>query len=256
MAIPLAQVARIDVIDGQTLIARQQGRRRITIRTDIVGRDQGSFVEEAQACFAKEIVPPEGYGIAWLGMFENLARARRHFLVLIPVTIITIFVVLLMAFRSLKTAALLLLPIPFAFVGAVLALYVRNMNVNVSTGVGFATVFAVSMMDGILMVRAINTARARGVSLDEAIVEGRVSRLRPGLMTSVVAVLGLLPASLATGLGSDVQRPLATVIIWGLSCSTVLTMFVVPVLYRLFAPGLPAQEAEEAGDRRGSEGVA
>ncbi|AKU98763.1 Cobalt-zinc-cadmium resistance protein CzcA [Labilithrix luteola] len=161
-----------------------------------------------------------------------------------------------MAFRSLKTAALLLLPIPFAFVGAVLALYVRNMNVNVSTGVGFATVFAVSMMDGILMVRAINTARARGVSLDEAIVEGRVSRLRPGLMTSVVAVLGLLPASLATGLGSDVQRPLATVIIWGLSCSTVLTMFVVPVLYRLFAPGLPAQEAEEAGDRRGSEGVA
>jgi heavy metal efflux system protein len=240
VAIPLAQVARIDVVDGQTIIARQQGRRRITIRTDIVGRDQGGFVREAQARLEKEISPPEGYSIAWLGMFENLARARRHFLVLIPVTVVAIFLVLLVAFRSLKTAFMLLLPIPFAFVGAVIALYVRDMHVNVSTGVGFATVFAVSMMDGILMVRAINTSRAQGLSLDDAIVEGRVSRLRPGLMTSMVAVLGLLPASLATGLGSDVQRPLATVIIWGLSCSTILTMFVVPVIYRLVTPGLPA----------------
>jgi cobalt-zinc-cadmium resistance protein CzcA len=248
VAIPLAQVARIEVVDGQTIIARQQGRRRITIRTDIVGRDQGSFVQEAQARFAKEIAPPDGYTVAWLGMFENLARARRHFLVLIPVTVVSIFLVLVMAFRSIKTAFTLLLPIPFAFVGAVVALYVRNMHVNVSTGVGFATVFAVSMMDGILMVRSINASRSQGLALDEAIVEGRVNRLRPGLMTSMVAVLGLLPASLATGLGSDVQRPLATVIIWGLSCSTLLTMFVVPVVYRLFAPALPAEDPDEPAD--------
>jgi cobalt-zinc-cadmium resistance protein CzcA len=245
VAIPLAQVARIEVVDGQTIIARQQGRRRITVRTDIVGRDQGSFVEEAQARFRKEISPPDGYTVAWLGMFENLARARRHFLILIPVTVLVIFLVLLMSFRSLKTALMLLLPIPFAFLGAVVALYLRGMHVNVSTGVGFATVFAVSMMDGILMVRAINASRAQGSSLDDAIVEGRLVRLRPGLMTSMVAILGLLPASLATGLGSDVQRPLATVIIWGLSCSTLLTMFVIPSIYRLFAPALPVEEPED-----------
>ncbi|MGN6107187.1 MAG: efflux RND transporter permease subunit [Kofleriaceae bacterium] len=238
--VPLSQVATLSVVDGQTIIARQSGRRRITVRADIVGRDQGGFVREAQARFAAEIQPPPGYAVAWLGMFENLARARGHFLVLIPVAVGAIFLVLLLAFRSVRTAALLLVPIPFAFAGAAVALYVRDMHVNVSTGVGFATVFAVSMMDGILMVREIRAARLRGAELDDAIIEGRLHRLRPGLMTSLVAILGLLPASLATGLGSDVQRPLATVIIWGLSGATLLTMLVVPVLYRIVAPPLPA----------------
>jgi cobalt-zinc-cadmium resistance protein CzcA len=193
-SVPLAQVARIDVIDGQTMVARENGRRRLTVRTDIVGRDQGGFVREAQARFAEAIQVPAGYRVAWLGMFENLARAQKHFMLLIPVTLGTIFLVLLFAFRSLKSALVLVLPIPFAFLGAVLSLYIRGMNVNVSTAVGFATVFAISMMDGILMVRAITSYRERGLSLEDAIVRGRLDRLRPGLMTSTVAVLGLLPA--------------------------------------------------------------
>jgi cobalt-zinc-cadmium resistance protein CzcA len=183
-------------------------------------------------------------------MFENLARARGHFAVLIPTAIGGILLVLLLSFRSVTMAALLLVPVPFAFIGAILALYARGMHLNVSTAVGFVTVFAVSMMDGILMIRTINAARQRGVELDDAIIEGRLSRLRPGLMTSLVAILGLVPASLATGLGSDIQRPLATVIIWGLLGSTLLTMLVVPVLYRIVVPTLPAPEPEVGDEDR------
>lgn len=245
LPIPLAQIASIRVVDGQTIIARADGKRRTTVRTDIVGRDQGSFVTDAQARFQKSIQVPQGYTVAWLGMFENLARARHHFTILIPVTVAAIFIFLLMSFRSVRAALVLMLPIPFSLMGAILALYLRGMHVNVSTAVGFATVFAVSIMDGVLMVRGINAFREKGATLDEAIIHGRIERLRPILMTSTVAILGLLPASLATGLGSDVQRPLATVIIWGLSSSTLLTLFVVPVFYRIFVPPLPSPQPDE-----------
>lgn len=244
--VPLSRVAHIEMVEGQTLIAREGGRRRITVRSDIVGRDQGGFVEEAQVRFAQEVTVPEGYRVAWLGMFENLARARRHFALLVPTTLALIAALLYAAFGSLRATVLLLLPIPFSLVGGVVALWVRGMNLNVATGVGFATVFAVAIMDGILMVRGITVHRQRGASLDEAIIQGRLTRLRPILMTSSVAILGLLPASLATGLGSDVQRPLATVIIWGLFSSTLLTLFVVPVFYRLLVPPLPERYPAEA----------
>jgi cobalt-zinc-cadmium resistance protein CzcA len=249
--IPLDQVTqRIDLIDGQTIIARENARRRLTVRCDIVGRDQGGFVAEAKALFEDEITPPEGYNVAWLGMFENLERAQDHFMKLIPLTILVIFAVLVVAFGSLRAAFILLLPIPFAFIGGAVALYLRGMNLNVSTGVGFATLFGVAIMDGVLMFKGITTFRLQGATVDEAIIQGRLSRLRPILMTSMVAILGLLPASLATGLGSDVQRPLATVIIWGLSSSMILTQFITPVFYRIFVPPLPTvatpvSEAEE-----------
>ena len=140
----------------------------------------------------------------------------------------------------------MLLSVPFAFVGGVLALYVRGMNLNVSSGVGFAALFGVSIMDGVLMVRWITTLRMQGMAhRTTRSSQGAKSRLRPILMTSLVAILGLLPASLATGLGSDVQRPLATVIVWGLFSSTVLTLFVVPVLYRIAAPALPVRTSED-----------
>jgi heavy metal efflux system protein len=138
-----------------------------------------------------------------------------------------------------------LLSVPFAFVGGAIALQVRQMNFNVSTGVGFAALFGVSIMNGVLMVRWITELRIRGMAMDQAIIEGAMNRLRPILMASVVAILGLLPASIATGLGSDVQRPMATVIVWGLVSSTILTLFVVPVLYRLFSPGLPRPVTDE-----------
>jgi len=245
--IQLSQVARIRVVDGQTLIARDGGRRRLTVRSDIRDRDQGGFVAEAQRMFAHEIQPrvPDGVRVRWIGMFENLERARNHFAVVIPVTIGLIYLLLLMTFQNQKAALLVLLCVPFAFVGGSLALHVRQMNFNVSTGVGFAALFGVSIMDGVLMVRWITDLRIKGMELEEAIVHGALGRLRPVLMTSIVAILGLLPASIATGLGSDVQRPMATVIVWGLFSSTILTLFVVPVLYRIVSPGLPKPEEPE-----------
>ena len=243
MPIPLAQVATIHVSDGQTLIARGDGKRRMTVRCDIVGRDQGGFVQEAQDRFKeefddKDLVPP-GYKVQWLGMFENLERAYWHFMKLIPTTIAVIFFVLVVAFGSFRAAFILLLPIPFAFASGALALYFRHMNLNVSTGVGFATLFGIAIMDGVLMFKGITKYRLQGASVDEAIIHGRIDRLRPIMMTSAVAILGLLPASLATSLGSDVQRPLATVIIWGLTGSTLFTLFVTPVFYHIFVPPLP-----------------
>lgn len=231
--IPLSQVARFDIIDGQTIIARDSGRRRLTVRSDIVGRDQGSFVAEAQRVIGESVQIPDGYQVRWLGMFQNLERARWHFALVIPVTVGIILLILLAAFGSLRNALVVLLAVPFACVGAVIALYVRGMTLNVSSGVGFATLFGIAIMDGIVLVQWINTLRRSSVPLDEAIVQGALGRLRPVLTTSLLAIFGLLPASIALGLGSDVQRPLATVIVWGLVSSTILTLFIVPVFYRI-----------------------
>lgn len=243
--IPLAQVANIEIIDGQTLIARADGRRRLTVRTDIVGRDQGGFVADAQQKFNREIKVPDGYRAAWLGMFENLQRATRHFKILVPSSIALIFMLMLVTFGSLRAALPLLLAIPFAFIGGLLALYCRSMNLNVSSGVGFAAVFGVSIMNGVLMVRNITELRLAGTPMEPAILQGSVRCIRPIFIASSVAILGLVPASLATGLGSDVQRPLATVIVWGLFSATVMTVLLVPVLYRLFQPRVSPPSPEE-----------
>jgi cobalt-zinc-cadmium resistance protein CzcA len=245
LPVPLSQLADIRLEDGQTLIARESGHRRLTVRCDIVGRDQGGFVEEAQELFQKEIKLPEGYEVSWLGMFENLDRAKRHFGVLVPLTIALIFVLLVVTLKSLKASAIVILSVPFAFAGGVVALALRGMHLNVSSAIGCQALFGVAIMDGVLMVRWITNLRIQGLSLDEAIVEGAKSRLRPVLMTSIVAILGLLPAALATDLGSDVQRPLATVIVCGLVSSTILTLFVVPILYRIINPALPMRTREE-----------
>lgn len=246
MPVPLYQVAHIELVDGQTIIARENSRRRITVRCDIVGRDQGGFVKEAQERFEEVIRPqlPSGYRVAWLGMFENLERARNHFLVLIPITAGLILMLLVVTFRSLTSAFLVLAGIPFACIGALVALYLRDMHINVSTGVGFCALFGIAIMDGVLMVRGINVLREGGMNLTEAILTGAQQRLRPILMTAIVAIFGLLPASLATGLGSDVQRPLATVIVWGLLSAMILTLFVLPVLYYLIPPKVSQQSSD------------
>ncbi|MFN4259715.1 MAG: CusA/CzcA family heavy metal efflux RND transporter [Gemmataceae bacterium] len=248
LPIPLEQVATVEVIDGQTIIARDNGQRAITVRCDIVGRDQGGFVKEATERFAETITVPHGYRVQWLGMFENLDRAYQHFRMLIPVTFTIVFLVLYWAFGSIRAALVLLMPVPFAVASGAVALYLRDMHLNVSTGVGFATLFGIAIMDAVLMFKGITSYRLQGVPLENAIVQGRLDRLRPGLMTASVAILGLLPASLATGLGSDVQRPLATVIVWGLVGSTCFTLIVTPVWYRIFVPPLPqARTAEPRG---------
>jgi cobalt-zinc-cadmium resistance protein CzcA len=223
--IPLRQVADIDIIDGQTIIARENGRRRITVRCDIVGRDQGGFVAEAQDKFKDAIPVPAGYHVQWLGMFENLDRAYRHFMVLVPITFGIIALTLLAAFGSLRAALVLLLPVPFAIASGAVALYLRGMNLNVSTGVGFATLFGLAIMDAVLLFKGVTQYRLANLPLDEAIVRGRLDRLRPGLITALVAIFGLLPASLATGLGSF------------------FTLFVTPIWYRIIVP--PLQPANE-----------
>lgn len=243
--IPLSQVARFKLVDGQTIIARDSGRKRLTVRCDIAGRDQGSFVNDAQAHFAREIQVPDTVRVRWLGMFENLARARRHFLYVIPVTLGLVFALLWSTFGNLRETCVVLLAVPFAFVGGMLALYFRGMHLNVSSAVGFATLFGVAIMDGVVLVQCINGLRREGLSLDEAIVQGARRRFRPIVTLSAVAILGLLPASVAVDLGSDVQRPLATVIVWGLASSTILTLFIVPVLYRIAAPRLSSDEVAE-----------
>lgn len=233
--IPLAQVARFDLVDGQTIIARDSPRRRVTVRSDIVGRDQGGFVKDAQRRFTETIQVPDGYRVRWIGMFENLQRASSHFALVIPATVAFIYLVLVATFRSQRDAMIVLLSVPFAFVGGAIALAARGMNLNVSSAVGFAALFGVSIMNGVVLVEWINALRERGEPLERAIISGSLDRLRSILIASLVAILGLLPASVATGLGSDVQRPLATVIVWGLVSSTLLTLFGLPVLYRLFA---------------------
>ncbi len=238
--VPLSQVAKIEIVDGQTLIARENGRRLMTARCDIVGRDSGSFVKEAQRRFDAELGPslPPGYHVQWMGMFENLDRAYNHFRLLIPAAVALIFLLLWVTFHSLRCAFLVLAGVPFACVGGVLALCVRGMPMSTSTGVGFAALFGIAIMNGVLMVRGITAARQAGAPFWDAIMQGAQTRLRAILITAIVAMFGLLPASMATGLGSDVQRPLATVIVWGLFSSTVLTLFVVPVLYGVLSPAL------------------
>ncbi len=243
--IPLSQIADFSLADGQTMIARDSNRRRITVRSDIVGRDQGGFVAEAKQLFAKEVSVPEGTAVRWIGMFENLERATRHFLFVIPITLAIIYGLLVLTFRSQREALLVLLSVPLAFIGGAVALYIRGMSLNVSSGVGFAALFGVSIMNGVLMVEWITALRRRGMEVNEAIVEGALGRLRPILMASLVAILGLLPASVARGLGSDVQRPLATVIVWGLVSSMLLTLLVVPALYRLFAPKISVSDGTD-----------
>jgi cobalt-zinc-cadmium resistance protein CzcA len=245
--IPLGQVAKVEVKDGQTLIAREGGKKRVTVRCDIVGRDQGGFVQEAQEKFAAETKDqmPSGYKENWIGMFENLARAKKHFAVVGPITVAVLFAMLLVTLGSLRGALAVGLALPGAFIGGALAIHLRGMNLNVSVMVGFAALFGVSIMNGVLMSQRITNLRNEGMMLDDAIRGGAAEMLRPIAMASLVAMLGLLPASMATGLGSDVQRPLATVIVWGLFSSTAATLFLVPVFYRLLAPPLPRPATDD-----------
>jgi cobalt-zinc-cadmium resistance protein CzcA len=245
--VPLGQVAKVTEKDGQTLIARESGRRRITVRCDIAGRDQGGFVAEAQERFEEEIRPevPAGYRVNWIGMFQNLARAKDHFAIVGPITIGLLVILLIITLGSVRSALAVLLALPGAFIGGAVAIYLRGMNLNVSVMVGFAALFGVSIMNGVLMVQRITRLRREGMEVEDAICRGAQDLLRPITMASLVAMLGLLPASMATGLGSDVQRPLATVIVWGLFSSTTLTLFLVPVFYRLLEPPLPQPKGHD-----------
>jgi heavy metal efflux system protein len=233
--VPLSQLAEIQVVDGASIIARRENRRQITVRTNIRGRDQGSFVAEAQHRFDAAVKLPAGYHVEWGGQFENLERARRRLTVILPITLAIIFALLFFTFGSAKYAGLVMMNVPFSLVGGIVFLYLRNIHLSVSAAVGFISLFGVAVMSGVLVVAEINRIRRTtpGIDARRAIVEGSLGQLRPVLMMIVVALLGMVPAARASGIGSDVQRPLATVVVGGLLSTLLLTLLALPALYAL-----------------------
>jgi len=232
--IPLDQVAKISTMDGVLNISREGGRGTAAIGVFIKDRDMGSLAEEMQAAVAKNVKLPPGYAITFGGEFENQQRAMTRLLTIIPISILLIFILLFEAFKTVKSAALILLNVPFALVGGILALYFTQINLSVSAAIGFIALFGQAVLNGVLMVSHFNELQQAGMSSFQAVFEGAQGRLRTVLMTSLLAMLGLLPMALSHGIGSEVQRPLAVVIIGGLVSATGLTLFVLPALYLMF----------------------
>jgi cobalt-zinc-cadmium resistance protein CzcA len=230
--VPLSQLAAIRIADGASIIARRENQRQVTVRTNVRGRDQGSFVAEAQKLFAKNVKLPDGYHVVWGGQFENLSRAQKRLELILPVTVAIIFGLLYWTFGSARLALIVLMTVPFSLAGGVFALYLRGINLSVSAAVGFVSLFGVAVMAGVIYVGEMRRrAEEPGAALKQAVLEGACTELRPLLMLITAAMLGMLPAALATGIGSDIQRPLATVIVGGLCSTVVLTTMVLPSLY-------------------------
>lgn len=233
--VPLGQIAEISVVDGTEAVNREFGERRIIIQCNVRGRDIGSFVKEAEKSIKDKVSLPSGYYIQWGGQFENQQRAMAKFAVVVPVSILIIFILLTMTFSSVRDALLVMLNVPFAAVGGISALWVRGMYLSVPAIIGFIALFGVAILNALVLISTFNKLRQSGMRMKETIFEGTNSRLRPVLMTAFVATLGFMPMALSTGSGAEVQKPLATVIIGGLITSTLLTLIVLPVLYSMFA---------------------
>jgi cobalt-zinc-cadmium resistance protein CzcA len=233
--ITLDEVARVEVRRGAEIINREEGQRRIVVMSNVRGRDLGSFVAEVRSKLANMQLPP-GYFIEYGGQFENQERATRRLMLVIPAVLAIIFTLLYMTFISVRQSILVLMNVPFALVGGIAALWLRQMNLNLSASVGFIALFGVAVLNGVVLVSSINQLRNRG-DFRNAVVTGARRRLRPVLMTALVASLGFIPMALATSTGAEIQRPLATVVIGGLFSSTILTLFLMPVLYEWVCAG-------------------
>jgi len=242
--VALAQVATLDIVDGPAQISRENISRRTSVEVNVRGRDLAGFVAEAQAAVAKEVALPPGWVLEWGGQFENLQAASQRLVVLLPLALGVIFVLLYSAFASGRLALLIYLNVPLALSGGLLALAARGYPFSISAGVGFIALFGVAVLNGVVLVSYIVDRQIQGMAPAAAAVEGAKVRLRPVLMTGLVASLGFLPMALATSAGAEVQRPLATVVIGGLLTSTLLTLLVLPAVYRWFVPGeTPESEA-------------
>ena len=229
--VALSEVADVSVAEGYSFVRREQLQRHAVIQMDVRGRDVDGFVRDANAAIARQVRLPPGYWIEWGGAFENQQRALARLAVIVPITIFFIFVLLYTAFNSIRHAALIIANVPFAIIGGVLALFLSGQFLSVPSAIGFIAVFGVAMLNGIVLVSVLNELRENGLSVREAVVQGTVLRLRPVLMTASVAILGLLPMLLSSGVGAETQRPLATVVVGGLISSTLLTLILLPVLY-------------------------
>jgi cobalt-zinc-cadmium resistance protein CzcA len=225
-------LADIRIVEGPAQISREQASRRLVIEANVIGRDLVGAVQEAQRVVANQVALPPGCYVTWGGQFENQRRAMARLALVVPLVIGLIALLLYLTFGSFRQAALILLAIPFAMVGGLAALKLRGLYLSVPASVGFIALFGVAVLNGTVKISFINQLRQQGMPLDEAVVTGMVLRLRPVLMTACVAAMGLTPLLLASGPGSEIQRPLATVVIGGLISSTLLTLIVLPVLYR------------------------
>ena len=230
--IALSQVASLDLVLGPNQISRENGKRLVIVSANVRGRDIGSFVEDAEAALIAQVKVPAGYWTTWGGQFEQLKEASDRLRIVVPVALLLVFGLLFMMFNNLKDGLLVFTGIPFALTGGIMALWLRDIPLSISAGVGFIALSGVAVLNGLVMIAFIRNLREEGRSLSVAIHEGALTRLRPVLMTALVASLGFIPMALATGTGAEVQRPLATVVIGGIISSTLLTLLVLPALYQ------------------------
>ena len=232
--VPLSQLATISTIEGPKQVSHDNGQRRIVTQLNVRGRDMGGFVADAQRQIAAKVKLPTGYFLTWGGQFENQQRAMRRLIIIVPITIGLIYLLLFSSFNSLRQAGLIILNVPFAMIGGILGLFISRQYLSVPASVGFIALFGVAVLNGVVLVSYINSLRQEGRSLKDAVFDGTVLRLRPVLMTATVAILGLLPLLFSSGAGSEVQRPLAAVVVGGLITSTALTLLLLPTLYAWF----------------------
>jgi cobalt-zinc-cadmium resistance protein CzcA len=242
--IPLGEVATLRLAPGPNQVSREDGKRRVVVSANVRGRDLGSFVSEAGAAIQQKVKVPPGYWTTWGGQFENLQSATRRLQVVVPVSLLLVFTLLFAMFGNVRDGLLVFTGIPFALTGGIVALWLRGIPLSISAAVGFIALSGVAVLNGLVMISFIRNLREGGMPLDAAIREGALTRLRPVLMTALVASLGFVPMAIATGTGAEVQRPLATVVIGGILSSTALTLLVLPILYRLVHRR--DEEAEEA----------
>ena len=250
--IQLAEVASFELAPGPNQVSRENGKRRIVVSANVRGRDVGSFVADAEAALA-QVKIPTGYWTSWGGTFENLQSATQRLQIVVPVSLLLVFLLLFAMFGNVKDGLLVFTGIPFALTGGILALWLRDIPLSISAAVGFIALSGVAVLNGLVMISYIRGLREDGTPLDEAIREGALTRLRPVLMTALVASLGFIPMAIATGTGAEVQRPLATVVIGGILSSTVLTLLVLPILYRL--AHRPDEQEEDVTAEPAHEGV-
>jgi len=235
LRVPLSRVADVRLVEGPPTVSREAAQRRVVIQCNVRERDMGGFVAEAQQAVRDQVELPPGYFVTWGGQFENQQRAQATLMIVVPVSLGLIFLLLYLSFGSVKNAVLIILNVPFALIGGIFALAVSGQYLSVPSSVGFIALFGVAVLNGVVMVSYFNQLVRRGMSLDDAVTQGAMLRLRPVLMTATVASLGLIPLLLSSGIGSEVQRPLATVVVGGLLSSTLLTLLVLPALYKWFA---------------------
>ena len=234
--VPLSRIAQVVVDEGPAQISRENNQRRIVVEANIRGRDLGGFMDEAQKTIRERVSLPSGYYLEWGGQFEHLEEATQRLSLIVPVTLLLIIGMLSLIFGTLRPAFLIFLNVPLALSGGILALWIRGLPLSISATVGFIALFGIAVLNGVVLVSRIRTLEGQGLSLEQAVSQGALDRLRAVLMTALVASLGFLPMALATTMGAEVQRPLATVVIGGLVTSTALTLLVIPAVYRYFCP--------------------